>query len=324
VNRSKLPSDLQKSIEGILVVDKPTEISSYDVIRVVKNRLSPKKIGHTGTLDPLATGVLPVAMNEATKVIPFLDERVKAYEGTLRLGVVTDSDDSAGKVVKETPLNGSVVNEDAIRRAFKRFVGSLKQVPPMFSAVKYHGTPLYELARRGIEVERPEREVEIFSLEIVGVDLPLVDFRVSCSKGTYVRTLARQLGDALHVGAHLYRLRRTKSGPFSLQQAITLKEFDRLVEGGGIVSRIIPLREALQNMPEIEIGGELGRRIRMGGQVWLRDLKGLQMPCLKGKERVKILHRGEIVAIAEAQVWKTDRTAQIPERAPLSLLRVFA
>lgn len=309
---------------GVLVIDKPTGISSYDVIRVVKKRLSPKKIGHTGTLDPLASGVLPVVINGATKIIPFLDERVKRYEGTLRFGMVTDSDDSTGRVLREIPLNGSVLTKERIRRVFERFVGKIKQVPPMFSAAKYHGTPLYELARRGIQVERREKEAEIFSLEIIGIDLPLVDFRVSCSRGTYVRTLSRQMGDALGVGAHLCRLRRTSSGPFSLQQSVTLEEFDKLVEAGEIEKRIIPLREALRNMPEIEIGGDLGNRIRTGGQVFQRDLKGLRMPCLERNQRVKILHQGEIVAIAKAQVRNGDLRSQILKTPALSLLRVFA
>lgn len=324
MKRSRFSSGNKRPVEGVLVIDKATGISSYDVIRVVKRRLSPEKIGHTGTLDPLASGVLPVVINGATKIIPFLDERVKRYEGTLRLGIVTDSDDSTGRVIKEIPLNGAVLTKDRIRRVFERFVGRIKQVPPMFSAAKHHGRPLYKLARRGIQVERREREVEIFSLEIIGIDGPLVDFRVSCSRGTYVRTLSREVGDALGVGAHLCRLRRTSSGPFSLDNSVTLAEFDRLVEGGEIDKRIITLREALGSMPEIEVGGDLGNRIRTGHQVFLRDLKGFRLPWLERNQWVKILHGGEIVAIAEAQVGDSDRRGQILEPPVLSLLRVFA
>lgn len=311
-------------MEGILVIDKPTEISSYDVIRVVKKRLSPKKIGHTGTLDPLASGVLPVLINRATKVVPFLDEKVKQYEGTLKLGIVTDSEDSTGQVLGEISLNGSELTRGRIQGVFDRFVGKVKQVPPMFSAVKYHGTPLYALARQGIQVERPEREVEIFSLEIIGIGLPFIDFRVSCSRGTYVRTLSRQIGDALGVGAHLCRLRRISSGPFSLDQAVTLTEFDRLVDTGEIEERIITLREALQNLPEIEIGGDLRKRIRNGLRVFSRDLEWLRMPRLGKNQRVKILHKGEIVAIAKAEECNRDRRTQGQETPAFSLLRVFA
>jgi tRNA pseudouridine55 synthase len=324
VKRSRSSSGFERPIEGVLVIDKPTGISSYDVIRVVKKRLSPKKIGHTGTLDPLASGVLPVVINGATKVVPFLDERIKRYEGTLRLGMVTDSDDSTGKVLRETPLNESVLTRDRIQEVFGRFVGKLKQAPPMFSAAKYHGTPLYALARQGIQVDRPEREVEIFSLGIIDIDLPLVDFRVACFRGTYVRTLSRQIGDALGGGAHLCRLRRTHSGPFSLRQSVTLTEFDRLMDRGDLEERIITVREALQNLPEIEIHGDLGNRIRKGHQVFWRDLDGLRMPRLERNQRVKILHGGEILAIAKAQESNRDGRDYGPEVPVLSLLRVFA
>jgi tRNA pseudouridine55 synthase len=317
-------SDNKKPIEGILVVDKPQGISSYDVIRVIKRSLSPRKIGHTGTLDPLASGVLPIVINGATKVVPFLDEGVKCYEGTLKLGTVTDSDDSTGRVLRETSLDRPALTEDRIQGVSSRFLGKVKQVPPMFSAIKYRGRPMYTLARRGIEVARQEREVEIFSLKITAIDLPFVDFKLSCSRGTYVRTLSRQIGDALGLGAHLCRLRRTKSGPFSLKNSVTLSEFDELIERGEIQERIMPLREALGNMPEIEIGVALGDRIKRGHQVYPKDLRGLRVPSLERDQRVKILHRGEIVAIARAQRRSGDHRAQSHETPALSLLRVLA
>jgi len=316
--------NVRASVGGVLVVDKPTGISSYDVIRVVKKRLSPKKVGHTGTLDPLASGVLPIVMNGATRIIPFLDESVKRYEGTLRLGMVTDSDDSTGRVVGEKVVDGFVITDDRIRMAFKGFVGRIKQVPPMFSAVKRRGTPLYELARRGIEVERRPREVEIFSFEVTQIDLPFVDFGVSCSRGTYVRTLCRQIGEVLSVGAHLSRLRRFRSGPFSLQHAVTLPEFERLAELGEIGRRIIPIREALGGMPEIEIDADLENRIRRGCPIYRRDLEGARVPRMEREQRVKILHDGEIVAIARAQLADRELRKSAMETRALSLLRVLA
>ncbi|NIO05825.1 MAG: tRNA pseudouridine(55) synthase TruB [Proteobacteria bacterium] len=323
--RSSRPSSNPgKPLEGFLVVDKPIGVSSYDVIRAVKKRLSPGKIGHTGTLDPLASGVLPVVINGATRVIPFLDERVKGYEGTLRLGVVTDSDDSTGRVLRVIPLNRAVLTRDRIRGVFEGFVGKIRQVPPMFSAAKYHGKPLYKFARRGIEVKRREREVEILSLEIGEIDLPLVDFRVFCSKGTYVRALSRQIGEALGVGAHICRLRRTRSGPFTLDHSINLEEFERLVEAGELERRMITVRDALRGMPEIEVGHDLGRRIRNGGQVFPRDLEGLNVPLLEKNQRIRIAHEGQIVAIAEARIPSSDPGGQVPEGPALSLLRVFA
>ena len=324
VKRTRPSSGFTRPIAGVLVFDKPTGISSYDVIRIVKRRLAPRKIGHTGTLDPLASGVLPIVINGATKAIPFLDERVKRYEGTLRLGVVTDTDDSTGRILKETPLSESVLTDDRIERVFGRFVGRIKQVPPMFSAVKHQGTPLYELARRGIQVDRQPKEVEVFSLEISQIDSPMVDFIVSCSRGTYVRTLCKQVGDALGPGAHLCRLRRTKSGPFSLEHSLNLEEFERLVDRGEIDKRIVTVREALGSMPEIEIGADLSGRIRNGRQVFLRDLKGLTVPQLDRNQSVKILYEGEIVAIAKTRMSDNDLSAQIPDVPAFSLLRVFA
>jgi tRNA pseudouridine55 synthase len=324
VKNSRLSSAIDTAIEGVLVIDKPTGISSYDVIRVVKKRLSPKRIGHTGTLDPLASGVLPLVMNRATRVVPFLDERVKTYEGTLRLGVVTDSDDSTGRVMREIALDESRLTGERIRGILERFMGRIKQVPPMYSAAKHNGRPLYALARRGIQIERKERDVEIFSMALLGTELPLIDFRVSCSRGTYVRTLAREIGEALEVGGTLCRLRRTRSGPFTIDQALTLEEFKKLAETDGIEERIIPLREALGNLPEIEIDCELGKRIRHGHQVLFEDLEGVPTPCFEKNQKVKILHRGDMVAIAEAREEFRDRQACGQQTPALSLLRVFA
>jgi len=317
-------SSVGTSVGGVLVIDKPTGISSYDVIRVVKKRLSPKKVGHTGTLDPLASGVLPIVMNGATRIIPFLDESEKRYEGTLRLGMATDSDDSTGRVLSEKTVDGCVITDDRITMAFNGFVGRIKQVPPMFSAVKRHGKPLYELARRGIVVERRPREIEIFSLEVTHIDLPLVDFRVSCSRGTYVRTLCRQIGDALDVGAHLSRLRRVRSGPFSLHHAVTLPEFERLTELSEIDRRIMPIREALGGMPEIEIDADLKNRIRRGFPIYRKDLEGARIPRIEREQRVKILHSGEIVAIARVQLADRELKRSAMETRALSLLRVLA
>jgi tRNA pseudouridine55 synthase len=317
-------SDLRISVGGVLVIDKPTGISSYDVIRVVKKRLCPRKVGHTGTLDPLASGVLPIVINDATKIIPFLDERVKRYEGTLRLGMVMDSDDSTGTMVCEKPIDRSVVTEERIKRTFGRFVGWITQVPPMFSALKRHGRPLYELARRGIEVNRTARQVEVFDLEVVHIDLPLVDFVVSCSRGTYIRTLCKQIGDALGVGGHLTRLRRVSSGPFTLSESLTIPEFERLVESRAISRKIIPIREALGNMAEIQVDACLEGQIKRGRPVFQKDLEGVNVPRLERAQKVKILHQGKIVAIAKAQLADRELRGSVLKTPAFSLLRVFA
>ncbi len=322
MKRNKPVSENGQSIEGVLVIDKPEGISSYHVIRRVKEILSARKIGHTGTLDPLASGVLPVVIN-ATKIIPFLDEGIKVYEGTLRLGVVTDSDDSTGRVTAETLLDELALNEDRIRSIFSRYVGKIKQIPPMFSAVKYRGKPLYSLARKGIEVERRERETEIFSLEVTAVDLPLVDFRVSCSRGTYVRVLCRQMGEAMGTGAHLCRLRRTRSGPFILEQSLTIDEFVQLAEEGRVGTRIISPRQALGSMTEIEVGREMGIRIRAGQKVSLEDMNRMEIPFPERNQRIKILEQGKVVAIAQGEVPKGNSKDPVVGKPALSLLRVF-
>ncbi|NIQ38052.1 MAG: tRNA pseudouridine(55) synthase TruB [Proteobacteria bacterium] len=321
---SRLSSNHRKPLEGFLIVDKPSGISSYDVIRIIRRRLSPRKIGHTGTLDPLASGVLPVVINSATKVIPFLNEKIKRYEGTLQLGVVTDSDDSTGRVLKEMTLDETELTPDRIRRGFEGFLGKIEQAPPMFSAAKHHGMPLYKLARQGVHVERRKRTVEVFSLDIRGIDLPFVDFSVSCSRGTYVRVLARQIGDSLGVGAHLCRLRRTCSGPFTLDQSITLEEFDKLLEVGQAEKAIVSTREALIGMPELEVGADLGARIRNGSQVFLRDVAGLRVPGLERNQQIKIIHEGKVLAIAEAQITMGDPRDQALGKTAFGLVRVFA
>jgi tRNA pseudouridine55 synthase len=174
-------------------------------------------------LDPFASGVLPLAINEGTKTVPFLAEDQKEYVAVLKLGVETDTYDRTGKITAATDLDGFQVDEETIKGVMRRFVGRTEQVPPMFSAVKYGGRPLYKLARRGIVVKREPRVVEIMDIGVTRVGFPFVSFKVSCSKGTYIRTLAHDVGRELKCGAHLSQLHRTRSGPFTLEDAIPLR-----------------------------------------------------------------------------------------------------
>ena len=205
-------------IDGLLIIDKPEGMTSLEVVREVKQHLGVKRAGHIGTLDPFATGVLPIALDEGTKLIPFITDEPKEYEATLKLGEETTTDDLTGKVTASTPWES--VSHDIIHSAFGTFRGKIRQIPPMFSAIKIEGRPLYRWARKGVEVERREREVEIFSLQVEEICLPQVQFKVSCSKGTYIRSLARDIGREIGCGAHLLQLRRVRSGPFILQQTI--------------------------------------------------------------------------------------------------------
>lgn len=203
--------------DGILLVDKPPKLTSHDVVDAVRRKFGFKKVGHCGTLDPLATGLLILVIGKATKLSEKLLADNKDYEGTLRLGISTDSQDADGKVVKtaEPPP----FTEAQIKEVFRKFTGDIYQTPPMVSAIKHEGQPLYKLARKGIEIERKPRLVHIFDLRLLSVALPAVRFRLRCTKGTYVRTLCADIGDALGCGGHLAELRRTKSGNFSIADA---------------------------------------------------------------------------------------------------------
>jgi tRNA pseudouridine55 synthase len=309
-------------MDGILVVDKPSGISSFGVVRQVKRWLRIKKVGHTGTLDPFASGVLPLAINEGTKTVPFLTEEQREYEAVLKLGVETDTYDRTGKITAVKGLDRFRVDEETVRGVMRGFIGRIEQVPPMFSAVKHRGRPLYKLARRGIIVKREPRMVEIVDIGVTRICLPLVIFKVACSKGTYIRTLAHDIGRELKCGAHLSRLHRTRSGPFALEDAIPFREVKSLVESGMIEGRIIPLSRVLGELPKLCVEGELQRRIQRGGQILVRDIRESPFPRIDRGARVRIISSdGDLIAIARAEVGY-ERPAE-EEAVAFRLLRVF-
>lgn len=207
--------------DGVLLVDKPPGMTSHDVVDRVRRHFGFKKVGHCGTLDPAATGLLILVLERATKLQDRLMSDDKAYEGTMLLGISTDSQDADGAVIAEKPV--PPLSEADIDQAFAKYRGDIQQIPPMVSAVKHQGTPLYKLARKGKTVEREPRLIHIYDLRILGLELPRIQFRVACTKGTYVRTLCSDIGDLLGCGAHLYNLRRTKSGKFDVQEAHSLE-----------------------------------------------------------------------------------------------------
>lgn len=226
-------------MNGILIADKPAGWTSHDVVARVKKALGARKVGHLGTLDPMATGVLPLVINQATKFARFLDGGKKEYICALKLGEETDTYDAEGRITA-TGDPSSLTGEEIIK-ALKGFAGKIRQVPPMYSSKKINGTPLYKMARKGIVVEREAREVEIFDLEVMEISIPCVRFRVSCSKGTYVRALCNDAGRVLGCGAHLAELRRTGCGPFSINESINPASSVEVLTGS-----IIPLEEALK------------------------------------------------------------------------------
>ena len=231
------------SFEGILLVDKPSGITSHDIVDRLRRKLKMKKIGHAGTLDPLATGLMIMLIGKATKVSQFLISLDKAYEGTFKLGVETDSQDSDGEVVetKDLPEN---LSEEMIGDAMKEFLGDQYQTPPMFSAKKINGVPLYKMARKGKTVEREPRVIRINELSLQGWNSPEGRFFMDCSKGTYVRTVFHDLGQKLDCGGHLTSLRRTKINDFSIEGVPTLEEIETMGTGE-FQSLLIPVREAV-------------------------------------------------------------------------------
>lgn len=210
--------------KGIIIIDKPSGITSFDVVRSIRRKFKIKKVGHCGTLDPLATGILVILLGEDTKLFSKFSTFDKAYEATLELGLSTSTGDCMGEVL-ERKITDNVAISD-IENVFKDFTGEITQVPPMFSALKYHGKKLYELARKGLEVPRKERAVKIYDLKVYNFHSPYIDFYVHCSKGTYIRTLAQDIGKRIGCGACIVGIRRISLGPFNIREAITIDRLD--------------------------------------------------------------------------------------------------
>jgi tRNA pseudouridine55 synthase len=264
-----------KQVDGVLLLDKPVGLTSNDALQKARRLYSAAKGGHTGTLDPLATGLLPLCFGEATKFSADLLDADKTYEAVLKLGVTTDSGDAEGEVIATAAVD---VEKNDIFTALPQFMGDIRQIPPMHSALKHNGRPLYELARQGIEVERAPRAVTIHAIECLGFAGDRLTLRVACSKGTYIRVLAADIGQALGCGAHLVALRRIAVGDLDLNGAVTLAELEALDEAGR-AGRLQPVDALLRSLPIMVVEGESAERFRHGNPV---DLQ----PGLAGKIRV--------------------------------------
>lgn len=230
-----------KEMEGVLLVDKPQGLTSHDVVYRLRRKLSMKKIGHAGTLDPMATGLLVMLIGKATRISQYLMSVDKAYEGEATLGIVTDSQDAEGEVMETRPV--PELTEAKVREVMKTFMGDQYQTPPMHSAIKVDGVKLYHLARKGEEVEREPRFIRVTAFDLLTFNPPKLTFDLHCTKGTYVRTIAHDLGNKLGCGAHLSALRRTMSGQFTIKQCITLDEIEAMTLPD-IEKRLIPIHEA--------------------------------------------------------------------------------
>lgn len=290
-----------QQVDGVLLLDKPVGMSSNDALQKARRLFSAAKGGHTGTLDPLASGLLPLCFGEATKFSADLLLADKTYEATLKLGVTTDSGDAEGQVMTTVPVATSLADIEA---ALPRFCGDILQVPPMYSALKRGGRPLYELARQGVEVAREARPVTIHGLELLAYAADALSLRVRCSKGTYIRVLAADIGEALGCGAHLTALRRTAVADLDLGRALTLAAIESLAESGR-AAVLQPVDALLQSLPRIDLEGPTAERFRHGNPVEANLGQG---------GRARVYAEGRLIGVGElgsAQLLWPKRLVQL-------------
>ncbi len=272
-----------RPVNGILLLDKPAGVTSNAALQTVKKLYRARKAGHTGSLDPLATGLLPICFGEATKISGFLLDADKDYLVTCKLGERTNTGDAEGEVLEQRPVKG--VTEKRVRQAMQEFIGDIEQIPPMYSALKHKGERLYKLARQGVEVEREPRTVTIFGMEMLDFGLPEATFRVHCSKGTYVRTLIEDMGEILGCGAHVIGLRRLGVGPFDDSGMIELGTLQALAAEGvaELDKLLLPLERGLAHWPDVRLSGDAAFYLRQGQPVlvpnaptdgWVRIYEG--------------------------------------------------
>jgi tRNA pseudouridine55 synthase len=256
-----------RRVNGILLLDKPQGMTSNAALQVVKRLYQARKAGHTGSLDPLATGLLPLCFGEATKVSGFLLDADKRYRVVCKLGERTTTGDAEGEVVEQRPVEG--VTEAGLRKTLEGFVGEIEQIPPMYSAVKHKGERLYKLARQGVEVEREARKIDIHSLELRDFSIPVFEIDVHCSKGTYVRTLVEDIGEQLGCGAHVTALRRLAVGPFDDSQMIDMAALEATAAEGmaALDKLLLPMESGLSQWPGVRLSGDAAFYLRQGQPV---------------------------------------------------------
>ncbi|HEY5560147.1 MAG TPA: tRNA pseudouridine(55) synthase TruB [Clostridiaceae bacterium] len=247
-------------MNGIINVYKPLGISSFDVVRQVRRLCKIKKVGHTGTLDPLAEGVLPICIGKATKLVDYIMSENKVYETALMLGIVTETYDREGSIISETAVSS---NTEEIKEAIYQFVGESYQLPPMYSAIKVNGKRLYELARKGIEIGRDKRHIIIHNIDITKIDLPIINFTVCCSKGTYIRSLCYDIGHSLGCGGTMWNLTRTSTGQFNKENSVKLSELNE----DNILDYLIPMDKVLEKYSKITIEDKHMKLLLNGGPI---------------------------------------------------------
>jgi len=285
----KKPRDL---VDGVLLLDKPVGLSSNDALIKAKRVMNAKKAGHTGTLDPFATGLLPLCFGEATKFSQDLLEADKTYDATVHLGIMTTTGDTEGEAIETLPVDVSI---EQIQAVLARFRGPILQVPPMYSALKRDGKAYYEYAREGITLEREARPVTIHGLELVSYEAPMLKIRVTCSKGTYVRVLGEDIGAALGCGAHLNALRRIQVGALTSETMITLEDLQAHAEP---LSLLAPVDALLSSFPSVELTLDLAKRF-LNGQRLALGKEDVMVPAEQG--RVRVYHDGKLLGTANLQ-----------------------
>ncbi len=261
-----------KKMEGIIPLNKSKGMTSHDCVFKLRKILKTKKVGHTGTLDPDVTGVLPICIGRATKVAQYLTDAGKSYEGEVTLGLSTTTEDASGEVIDEKKIE-RIISRHEVLDVFQSLTGTITQTPPMFSAIKVNGKRLYEYARQGIEIDRPSRDIHIYSLQLLDDRLEFngekisFRFRVACSKGTYVRTLAVMIGEALGYPAHMSDLTRVQSGTFTLNECVTLEEVEEKMANGSIADVLFPLERALAHLPKYTINDKIAEKVKNGAML---------------------------------------------------------
>lgn len=259
----------RRAISGVLLLDKPIGISSNGALQHAKRIYRAAKAGHTGNLDPIATGLLPICFGEATKFSQFLTDSDKRYEARIKLGQTTDTGDAEGQILETKPV---LVSLSQIEAVLKRFAGAIEQTPPMYSALKHQGRPLYDYARKGVVIERAARRVTIHELVLLGFEGDVLNLDVTCSKGTYIRVLAEDIGKALGCGAHMTGLRRTQVGGFSIGEAVTLDKLEAIGEAERD-ALLLPADVLGRDFPRVDLDGDSAFYMRRGQAIWMPRLE---------------------------------------------------
>lgn len=294
-------------INGIINVYKEKGYTSHDVVAKLRGILKQKKIGHTGTLDPDAEGVLPVCLGKGTRLCSMLTDKRKTYEAVLHLGITTDTQDKSGRVLKEKPVS---CTEEEVRSCIEDFLGEQMQVPPMYSALKVQGKKLYELAREGIEIERKPRPVTFYDIQILEMSLPYVTFSVTCSKGTYIRTLCHDIGEKLGCGGCMEKLLRTQVDRFNLSDSLKLSEIEALAKEGRILEHIVTVEEMFSHLPAYETEPGLDKLLENGNPVPDRKQQRVQRVRMYTSTHVFV---GIYAYQGEKRQYKPERIFCTPE-----------